>query len=99
MVVRRTSSPAFVGRRSELAALDGVLARAGKGDGSTVLVEGEAGIGKSRLMARPESHGRAAGLAVLVGECLPLAEGEPAFAPIVAALRSVTHGRAHSSTP
>jgi DNA-binding NarL/FixJ family response regulator len=89
MVVRRTSSPVFVGRRSELAALDTVLARAGKGDGSAVLVEGEAGIGKSRLMARLESRGPAAGLAVLVGECLPLAEGELAFAPIVAALRSV----------
>jgi DNA-binding CsgD family transcriptional regulator len=89
MVVRRISSPVFVGRRSELAALDTVLARAGNGDGSAVLVEGEAGIGKSRLMARLESRGRAAGLAVLVGECLPLAEGELAFAPMVAALRSV----------
>lgn len=79
----------FVGRRSELAALDAVLARAGDGDGSAVLVEGEAGIGKSRLMARLESRARAAGVAVLVGECLPLAGGELAFAPIVAALRSV----------
>jgi DNA-binding CsgD family transcriptional regulator/tetratricopeptide (TPR) repeat protein len=79
----------FVGRRPELAALDAVLARAGAGDGCTVLVEGEAGIGKSRLMARLESRGRAAGLAVLAGECLPLAEGELAFAPIVAALRPV----------
>jgi DNA-binding CsgD family transcriptional regulator/tetratricopeptide (TPR) repeat protein len=88
-VVRRISSPVFVGRRSELAALDAVLARAANGEGSAVLVEGEAGIGKSRLMARLESRGRAAGVAVLVGECLPLAEGELAFAPIVAALRSL----------
>src|SRR5215475_8078535 len=49
MVVGRISSPVFVGRRSELAALDEVLARAGTGAGSMVLVEGEAGIGKSRL--------------------------------------------------
>ena len=89
MVVRRISSPVFVGRRSELAALDTVLARAGNGDGCAVLVEGEAGIGKSRLMAQLESRSRAVGLAVLVGECLPLAGGELAFAPIVAALRSV----------
>src|SRR5215475_5811058 len=73
MVVGRISSPVFVGRRSELAALDEVLARAGTGAGSMVLVEGEAGIGKSRLMARLESRARAAGLAVLAGECLPLA--------------------------
>jgi DNA-binding NarL/FixJ family response regulator/tetratricopeptide (TPR) repeat protein len=89
MGARRISSPVFVGRRSELAALNAVLARAGNGDGSAVLVEGEAGIGKSRLMARLEARGRAAGAAVLVGECLPLAGGELAFAPIVAALRSV----------
>src|SRR5262245_41833168 len=88
-VVGRISSPVFVGRHSELAALDAVLARAGNGDGCAVLVEGDAGIGKSRLMARLESRGRDTGLAVLVGECLPLAEGELAFAPIVAALRSV----------
>jgi DNA-binding CsgD family transcriptional regulator/tetratricopeptide (TPR) repeat protein len=87
--VRRISSPVFVGRQPELAALDAVLARAGNGDGCAVLVEGDAGIGKSRLMARLESRGQAAGLAVLAGECLPLAEGELAFAPIVAALRPV----------
>jgi predicted ATPase len=89
MVVRRISSPVFVGRSSELAALDAVLARAVGSDGSAVLVEGEAGIGKSRLMAQLESRARAAGLAVMVGECLPLAEGELAFAPIVAAMRAV----------
>jgi DNA-binding CsgD family transcriptional regulator/tetratricopeptide (TPR) repeat protein len=89
MAVHRISSPVFVGRRSELAALDAVLARVGTGAGSVVLVEGEAGIGKSRLMARLESRARAAGLAVLAGECLPLAGGELAFASVVAALRSV----------
>jgi len=77
----------FVGRHAELAALDSILARAANGAGSAVLVEGEAGIGKSRLMARLASRGRAASLTVLAGECLPLAEGELAFAPIVAALR------------
>ena len=80
MVVRRISSPVFVGRRSELAALDAVLVSAGTGDGCAVLVEGEAGIGKSRLMARLESRGRAAGLAVLVGECLPPADNHKAWA-------------------
>jgi predicted ATPase len=51
VVIHRISSPVFVGRRSDLAALDAVLARAGNGNGSAVLVEGEAGIAKSRLMA------------------------------------------------
>jgi DNA-binding CsgD family transcriptional regulator/tetratricopeptide (TPR) repeat protein len=88
-VARRISSPRFVGRSVELGVLDAALARAAAGAGRAVLVEGEAGIGKSRLMAQLESRAGARGAAVLAGECLPLAEGELAFAPIVAALRSV----------
>ena len=64
----------FVGRRPQLAALDAVLARAGNGDGSAVLVEGEAGIGKSRLMARLESRAGAADVTVLVGAAYALNE-------------------------
>jgi ATP/maltotriose-dependent transcriptional regulator MalT len=88
-MLRRISSPAFVGRASELAALGEVLDRARGGEGSAVLVEGEAGIGKSRLMSVFERRARALGAEVLVGECLQLAGGELAFAPIVSALRPV----------
>ena len=54
-----------------------------------VLVAAEAGMGKSRLIA--ELAGRAArnDVIVLVGECVPLAEGELPYAPIVVALRSL----------
>jgi DNA-binding CsgD family transcriptional regulator/tetratricopeptide (TPR) repeat protein len=86
---RRVSSPRFVGRSEELAVLDAMLERAAAGAGGAVLVEGEAGIGKSRLMARLEAQADAAGVRVLIAECLQLAEGELAFAPIVSALRSV----------
>ena len=54
-----------------------------------ILVAGEAGIGKSRLVAEFETRARAAGALVLIGECVELAEGELAFAPIIAALRWV----------
>src|SRR4051812_33563237 len=43
---------AFVGRRQELQALADVLARAGAGSPQVVLVEGEAGIGKTALVER-----------------------------------------------
>ncbi len=72
-----------------MAAFDAVLQRAAGGTGGAVLVEGEAGIGKSRLMAQLEVQAVAAGAQVLAAECLQLAEGELAFAPIVSALRSV----------
>jgi hypothetical protein len=42
---------------------------------------------KSRLIREVELRARDAGAFTLVGECLPLAEGELAFAPIVSALR------------
>ena len=41
-------SPVLVGRETESAALDAGLARVLKGEAVTVLVGGEAGVGKSR---------------------------------------------------
>ena len=83
----RVSSPRFVGRAAELAVLDTALARASDGRSAAVLVGGDAGMGKSRLVAEFEQRARAAGTQVLVGECLELAEGELPYGPIVAALR------------
>src|SRR6516225_7060140 len=47
----RVSSPVLVGRSGELSALDTALAEAGRGSPLTVIVEGEAGVGKSRLVS------------------------------------------------
>ena len=88
-VVGRVSSPRFVGRRHELTALKAALARSREGVGSVVLVAGEAGIGKSRLISEIAGHAERHGMAVAVGECLPLGEGELPYAPVVDALRSL----------
>jgi DNA-binding CsgD family transcriptional regulator len=80
----------FVGRGSELGALLAALARARAGEPATVLVGGEAGIGKTRLV---EELARRAGeeARVLVGDCVELgADGLP-FAPLTAALRGLLH--------
>jgi DNA-binding CsgD family transcriptional regulator/tetratricopeptide (TPR) repeat protein len=82
------SSPVFVGRREELSVLDTALSSARQGQGAVVLVAGEAGIGKSRLIAELSASARVSGATVLTGECLELAEGELPYAPIVGALRS-----------
>jgi DNA-binding NarL/FixJ family response regulator len=76
-----------VGRAAELAALDAALARAADGVSGAVLVGGDAGIGKSRLVAEFERRAGEAGAEVLVGECVELAEGELPYGPVVAALR------------
>lgn len=88
------SSPRFIGRGEELAELDDALARAEGGEGAVVLVSGESGIGKSRLIGEFSGKARARGATVLVGECLQLAEGELPYAPIIGALRALLHGRA-----
>jgi DNA-binding CsgD family transcriptional regulator len=85
----RLISPRFVGRRAELDALRAAVARAREGSSSVVLVSGDAGIGKSRLVAQLASQAVRDGATVLVGECLKLGAGELLYAPIVGALRGL----------
>ncbi|MGN9842383.1 helix-turn-helix transcriptional regulator [Nonomuraea sp. H19] len=80
-------SPLFVGRARELSALGDALIRARSGVSSTVLVGGEAGVGKTRLVK--EFIDRAGDALALVGGCLELGtEGLP-FAPFTAVLRGL----------
>ena len=88
-VLRRLSSPTFVGRTEELAVLDGVLARAAGGVPSFAFVAGESGVGKSRLVAEFEARARAAGAQVFVGHCLELGGTVIPYAPLLDALRPV----------
>src|SRR5438876_9915157 len=55
---RRILCPTLVGRETELAALDALFAEALRGAGRTVLIAGDAGIGKSRLLAAFIAHAR-----------------------------------------
>ncbi len=91
-VIGRVSSPKFVGRRDELSALEGAVSSAASGAGSMILVTGDSGIGKSRLLAEFARRAAASGALVLVGECPPLGDGELPYAPIVGALRGVVRG-------
>ena len=89
-VVQRVTSPVFVGREAEVDALLAALGRAESGSASTVLVGGEAGIGKTRLLSEFERLGRERGAIVLEGACIGLgADDVLPFAPIAAALRAL----------
>jgi DNA-binding CsgD family transcriptional regulator len=57
--------PSLLGRARELAAIRTLLARAAEGGGSTLLVRGEPGIGKSALLAAAAELASGQGLAVL----------------------------------
>jgi hypothetical protein len=86
------SAGPLVGRAEEPARLERTLRRAQAGSGSAVLVAGEAGIGKTRLVTELATHGRAAGFMVLVGRCLDLVGTELPYQPFAEALRPL--GRA-----
>ncbi len=87
--VRRVSSPTFVGRAEQLARFDHALASAEQGEPGTLLVAGDSGVGKSRLVHECAERARAAGARVLSGDCVELGEGELPYAPIVAVLREL----------
>ena len=89
-LARRISSPEFVGRRDELQILSDALESAGAGEARTVLVAGESGVGKSRLLAEFEALARAADARVAVGACLDLGgDSELPYSPIVEVLRGL----------
>ena len=88
-VARRVSSPEFVGRAEELAALQAALERAARGEAAAVFVAGDSGVGKTRLLRELQRHAEAAGARVLRGDCVAFGAGELPYAPIAGALRSL----------
>jgi DNA-binding CsgD family transcriptional regulator/tetratricopeptide (TPR) repeat protein len=81
------TSPTFVGRTEELARLAAAADRAAAGTPTAVLIGGEAGVGKTRLVGELVAPARQAGATVLVGGCVELGgEGVP-FGPLIEALR------------
>jgi DNA-binding CsgD family transcriptional regulator/tetratricopeptide (TPR) repeat protein len=82
-------SPVLVGRQAELEFLAGALQRVLGGEQVTVLVGGEAGVGKSRLVHELMSRAREAGTRVLIGGCVELGGGGIPFAPLVEMMRAL----------
>jgi ATP/maltotriose-dependent transcriptional regulator MalT len=83
------TSPVLVGRAEQLTTLDDALDRVRAGGAAAVLVGGEAGVGKSRLLAEFSARAREAGARVLTGRCLELAHGGLPFAPFTTVLREL----------
>ncbi|MEW6638209.1 MAG: AAA family ATPase, partial [Actinomycetota bacterium] len=75
----------FAGRDAEYALLAERLREASEGAGGTVAVEGEAGIGKTRLVEEFLGYARSRGARVLSGRCYERDLGTP-LEPVVEAL-------------
>ncbi|MFF1731053.1 AAA family ATPase [Streptomyces sp. NPDC058247] len=88
-VETRCVSPVFVGRAGELGVLNKALARATTGEPQAMLLGGEAGVGKTRLVEEFALAARREGAAVALGGCVEIgADGLP-FAPFSTALRAL----------
>jgi predicted ATPase len=88
-VGRLWGTAAFVGRSFELSVLREAWTSAGGGQPCWVLVGGEAGIGKTRLVTEFAGEISADGVRVVVGNCPPVAPGLVPFAPVVEVLRGL----------
>jgi DNA-binding CsgD family transcriptional regulator/tetratricopeptide (TPR) repeat protein len=87
--VSPSDPPAIVGRTATLDHLAAALGAAGRGRGSTVLVRGDAGIGKTAVVAEFGRRARAQGWTVLVGNCIDLLGAGVPYLPMAEALRSL----------
>ncbi|WP_234320239.1 helix-turn-helix transcriptional regulator [Streptomyces sp. SBT349] len=82
-------SPVFIGRGPERVALTEGLTAADAGEPQAVLIGGEAGVGKTRLIERFLEEAEQAGAVTAVGACVEAgADGLP-FAPISIVLRAL----------
>ena len=86
---RRISSPDLVSRSRELRGLGACLDTARAGTPQLVLITGEAGIGKSRLLSVLSDQARAAGDQVLVGHGVGVGSTSAPFAPIAEMVRQL----------
>src|SRR6266568_4128896 len=74
--------PHLVGRASQLATLQLLVEQAKRGEGHLVLISGEAGIGKSRLVAEVKTSTTSQGFLLLQGNCFPTDVTYP-YAPLL----------------
>ena len=79
----------FVGRAAELAALEAVLAEAGEGRPTVVLVGGEAGVGKTRLVGELAERAAERGALVVTGASMELTAGTAPYLAVTDALRDL----------
>ncbi|WP_217130569.1 AAA family ATPase [Streptomyces sp. AC558_RSS880] len=87
-VETKSVSPVFVGRSTELDTLNTALTRAAA-EPQALLIGGEAGVGKTRLVEEFAAAARRRGAIVALGGCVEIgADGLP-FAPFSTALRQL----------
>jgi tetratricopeptide (TPR) repeat protein len=90
--VPRAPSQSFVGRDQALSELNAAIVQSLQGRGTLVLISGEPGIGKTRLMAEFAARAQRAGVTSLWANCWEGGEA-PVFWPWIQVLRAYGRGR------
>ncbi len=85
--------PVLIDRVNDLATLQTLIDQAKSGRGQVVLLSGEAGIGKSRLVAEVKTEAVSRDFLLMQGSCFPTDHAIP-YAPLLDLLRS--HFSSHS---
>ncbi len=83
--------PMLIGRTADLEALHLRTDQAKEGKGQTILLSGEAGVGKSRLVAEAKAYGLSQGFLLLQGNCFQPDRSCP-YAPLLDLLRAYLTG-------
>src|SRR6516165_10003047 len=88
-LVTRAGGEAFVGRRDELAQLASAAEVARSGSGQMVVIAGDAGVGKSRLLQEFLDGASRDGWTTAVGGCVDVAAGALTYAALIEILRQL----------
>jgi DNA-binding CsgD family transcriptional regulator/tetratricopeptide (TPR) repeat protein len=86
------TSSVFIGRAEELGRLSELLERAEQGRRAVALVAGDAGVGKTRLLAEVADRAVRRGTRVLIGGCMETGDVGLPYFPFVDAFRDLGAG-------
>ena len=89
VVPRRVTSAQFIGRGDALVLLDDVLESTRLGQGDVVLIAGEAGVGKTRLVTELTARARHRGILPLTGWCVEHGDQVTPLAPVADIVRGL----------
>lgn len=84
---RTTVCPIFIGRQFDLTAIHMLIERLRHGQGHVVLLSGEAGIGKTRLVAEAKTYAAARAVQLFQGTCFQTERSFP-YAPLLDLFRA-----------
>jgi DNA-binding NarL/FixJ family response regulator len=87
------TKPAFIGRSDELGRLEKLLERTEQGRRAVALVGGDAGVGKTRLLAEVYDRAGARGTRVLVGSCMETGDVGLPYLPFLDAFHDLGASR------